>query len=83
MQLFKPFPYRFIDRIELKIFNRWGGLVYETNDPDINWDGTNLEGKNLKDGVYFYVCRVFETRVIGIVEQTDLLEGPIHIIRGR
>lgn len=82
-EIFKPFPYRFIDRIELKIFNRWGGLVYETNNPDINWDGTNLEGKDLKEGVYFYVCRVFETRVTGVIEQAELLEGPIHLIRGR
>ncbi len=82
-ELFKPFPYRFIDRIELKIFNRWGGLVYETNDPDINWDGTNLGGKDLKEGVYFYVCRVFEARVTGVIEQAALLEGPIHLIRGR
>jgi gliding motility-associated-like protein len=28
-----------------KIFNRWGGLVFETKDPKKRWDGTfnNLE----------------------------------------
>lgn len=82
-ELFRPFPYRFIDRIEFKVFNRWGGLVFETEDPDINWDGTNLSGDALKDGVYFYVCRVFESRVTGVTEQEEILNGPIHLIRGR
>ena len=82
-ELFKPFPYRFIDRIEFKVFNRWGGLVFETSNPDINWDGRNLSGKALKDGVYYYVCRVFETRVAGVIEQGGILNGPIHLISGK
>ncbi|MEM1120612.1 MAG: gliding motility-associated C-terminal domain-containing protein, partial [Bacteroidota bacterium] len=80
--LFKPFPYRFIDRVEFKVFNRWGGLVFETANPDLDWNGTNLDGQELKDGVYFYICRVFESRVSGIVEQDALLEGSINLIRG-
>lgn len=82
-EIFKPFPYRFIDRIDFKVYNRWGGLVFETTDPAINWDGKNLSGKDLKDGVYYYVCRVFESRVTGVVEQEALLNGSIHLIRGR
>jgi gliding motility-associated-like protein len=81
-ELFKPFPYRFIDRVEFKVFNRWGGLVFETSNPDIDWDGKNLSGKDLKDGVYFYVCRVFESRVTGVQEQEAVLNGSIHLIRG-
>ncbi len=23
----------------MKIFNRWGQMIYETQDPNINWDG--------------------------------------------
>jgi gliding motility-associated-like protein len=79
---FVPYPYRFIESIELQVFNRWGQLVFETNDPDINWTGINLNGENLAEGVYFYTCRVFERRVIGIVPQKDLLRGAIHLIRG-
>lgn len=80
--IFKPFPYRFIDRVEFKVFNRWGALVFETTNPDLDWNGQNLDGQDLKDGVYFYVCRVFESRVTGVVEQADLLEGSINLIRG-
>ena len=82
-EVFKPFPYRFIDRVEFKVFNRWGGLVFETTDPDLNWDGTNLSREALEEGVYFYTCRVFEARVAGVTEQEIILNGPIHLIRGQ
>jgi len=76
---FTPRNNRFIERIELVVYNRWGQLVYETNDPDINWDGTNLSGKDLADGVYYYTCQVIEEG--GIVR--DPLKGNIHILRSR
>jgi len=80
--LFLPFPYRFIDRIEMQIFNRWGGLVFETNDPDINWDGTNISGKDVAEGAYFYQCKVYElvndSNAVPIV-----LDGYIQLIRGQ
>jgi len=78
---FIPFPYRFIERINLQIYNRWGGLVFETSDPDINWDGTNLEGKPLAEGVYYYGCEVYEQRLNGTVQRDKGLSGFIHIIR--
>ena len=79
--LFRPFPYRFVDRIELVVFNRWGAVVFETTDPDINWDGTNLNGKLLADGVYHYVCKVHEET--GEDQgSTSLLKGYIELIKG-
>jgi gliding motility-associated-like protein len=66
--LFKPFPYRFVESISLQIFNRWGNLVFESNDPEILWDGTNRDsGKQCTDGVYYYVCTVNEIRLEGTV----------------
>ncbi|MEM7101965.1 MAG: gliding motility-associated C-terminal domain-containing protein [Bacteroidota bacterium] len=82
-ELFIPFPYRFIARIEMKIFNRWGQLVFQTEDPDINWDGTNIGGNPLEEGVYFYTAEVFEDRVDGISRRPEPLSGYIHLIRGR
>ncbi len=81
--LFIPFTSRFVDRIEMQIFNRWGGLVHETNDPMINWDGKNLKGNDLAEGVYYYTCKVFETRVNGVVENSDILSGFIQLIRSK
>jgi gliding motility-associated-like protein len=82
--LFIPFKnWRFVERIELQIFNRWGNLVFETQDPDINWNGTNRSGDELADGTYFYVCKVYEKRVEGVVLRPDLLSGFVELIRGR
>lgn len=80
---FIPFPFRFVDRIELRVFNRWGNLVFETNDPAINWDGTDLSGNSLKEATYYYTCRVFESRLIGVQQQEEILSGYIELIRGR
>lgn len=77
--LFTPYPYCFIDHIDLKVFNRWGNLVFETQDADINWDGTDQSGKKLPDGSYFYTCEVFEQRVTGIVPRPELLSGYIYL----
>lgn len=82
-EVYKPFPYRYISRIDLKIFNRQGNLVHQTSDPDINWNGKNLNGQDLAEGVYFYQCTVFEIRVDGEAQRPDILSGFIHIIRGK
>lgn len=56
---FKPIYKRHIDKIELRIYNSWGVLVYESNDPSINWDGTEKGGKKLNSGSYYYICQPF------------------------
>ncbi len=79
--LFKPLRRRYIDRINFQVFNKWGNLLYETSDPDINWDGTNQSGKNMDEGVYHYTCEVFEQEASGLEKRTQLLTGFIHLIR--
>jgi gliding motility-associated-like protein len=42
-------PYNF----QMLIFDRWGELVFESNDSKIGWDGTNgLNGHKFQDGTY-------------------------------
>jgi len=36
-----------------RVFNRWGALVYETNDINQGWDG-RYRGKEMSSGVYVY-----------------------------
>ena len=68
--LFTPFPYKFIESVDVTIFNRWGNIVFETKDPDINWDGKEMKsGKQVSDGVYYYMCTVNEIRLVGIVQR--------------
>lgn len=80
--LFKPYPYCFVDRIDLKIFNRWGQLVFETQNPDILWDGKDLSGTVLTEGTYYYTCTVFGRYLEGEVALEEPLSGWIEIIIG-
>jgi len=72
---------RFVQKIDLKIFNRWGNLVYETADPSINWNGTNQNGKVLSNGVYFYTCAVYQNDIAGVEFIAQNLSGYIHLIK--
>ena len=79
-ELFIPLSARFIDRIECKIFNRWGGLVFETSDPQINWNGKNFAGKDLSDGTYYYTCKIFNVS-FNSESSEQILTGFIQLIR--
>ncbi len=67
-----------IKTVDMKIYNRYGQLVFETTDPDIRWDGRY---KNTNDrvpsGVYYYICDVYEPRISGI--EVRSLVGFIHL----
>jgi gliding motility-associated-like protein len=42
----------------LEVFNRWGDVVWESGSAyQNNWDGTNLQGKAVPDGTYFFVYK--------------------------
>jgi gliding motility-associated-like protein len=78
--LFHPFPYRYIESIDIKIFNRWGLQVFVSKNPDINWNGkTDNTGEDLPDGVYYYICLVNEIYLSGI--KTRELKGFVQMLR--
>lgn len=81
--LFHPIlPYRDVKDIEIKIFNRWGALMFETTNPDINWNGKrNNDGEDAPEGVYFYICKVNQASTNVELKQT-LLKGTIQLLRG-
>lgn len=66
-----------VEKVEFRLFNRYGMLIFQTTEPKLNWDGT-YKGKIVSPGVYFYQCDVFERRITGI-EQFHL-QGFIHVI---
>lgn len=66
-----------VERVEFRLFNRAGVLVFSTTEPRLNWDGT-YKGNVVPTGVYYYDCEVFERRVSGL-EQFHL-SGFIHVI---
>lgn len=72
---------RFVSKIELEIFNRWGQKVFESEDPNFKWDGTDLNGRILNEGFYFYTCRFYENRMEGEILNPTPLKGWIHLIK--
>ena len=66
--------------VELKIFNRWGALVFESKDVDLNsimngWNGES-KGEKLDSGVYVYLIQIKFPN--GKIKQ---FEGDITIFR--
>jgi gliding motility-associated-like protein len=86
--VFTPFmPYRFVTRVEFSVFNRWGNKVFETTDPNINWDGRDYKtGVLLNDGLYLYGGFYYERQRSGEVKKVlppnKKGGGYIHLIRG-
>lgn len=75
---FKAIKNKFIKDIDLKVYNRWGTLVYETTDPAFLWDGKVIQSKlQATEGTYFYVCQVNEIRVAGLISRD--LKGFLQI----
>ena len=50
---FKPFSNCEIRDYSIKIFNRWGALVFESDNIDNGWNGT-FNGRPVTEGVYAY-----------------------------
>lgn len=68
----------FIKNIQLfpkngvKIVNRWGDIVFQTNNYQNDWDGT-YSGGNLPAGTYYYI--------LDIGGQWGILKGDVTILR--
>lgn len=45
-----------LERYELIIVNRWGEIVFKSNDPNTKWDGL-IKGREAETGVYFYMVQ--------------------------
>ncbi len=46
------------DSFSLKIYNRWGELVFESDDFRKPWDGRDRKKKPAASGVYVYLARL-------------------------
>jgi len=44
--------------VSVQIFNRWGSKVYENNNYQNDWGGTNEDSKELLDATYYYIIKV-------------------------
>ncbi len=63
----KPTRHSFVEKVDMKVYSRWGILVFQTDDPDINWDGKQNNSNNIvSPGVYYYIADVYENRLTGL-----------------
>ncbi|MCK5168588.1 MAG: gliding motility-associated C-terminal domain-containing protein, partial [Bacteroidales bacterium] len=75
-------PLDYVKKVDMKIFNRWGELVFQTNNPLIEWDGRTQNSNNtVSAGVYYYICDVWEPRISGL--ELRNIVGFIHIYTGK
>lgn len=65
-----------LDILDCKIFNRWGNLVNTIDDPQGNWDGTDLNNHECPEGVYYYIIEYSFNEV-----EFHSHSGYIHLIR--
>jgi gliding motility-associated-like protein len=80
-KIFRLYGNRAIMSVDyLRVFNRWGGLVYEGKNLDINdesmgWDGTR-NGEALAPGVYTYYASV-----LFVDQVTRIIKGDVTLLR--
>ena len=55
-----------IAQLNVKIFNRWGELIFESDELDFAWDGT-YKGMRIQDGIFIYKIEYITT---GAIEET-------------
>jgi gliding motility-associated-like protein len=66
-----------VEKVDFKLFNRNGLLLFRTSNPKLEWDGT-YNGRIVSPGVYFYSCDVYERRISG--PELFHLSGFVHVI---
>jgi gliding motility-associated-like protein len=62
-----------IEGCKVRIFNRWGNEVWESDNYNNNWTGVNKSGNPLPDGTYYYT--------IDCKEQDVMYKGSISLMR--
>ena len=67
-----------IDNYSMQIYNRWGALVFSTNDPSDGWDGT-YRGQEANMGTYIWRSRF--TVIENDIQRSVEASGDITILR--
>lgn len=65
---------------DVRIYNRWGELVFQSSDPDFEWDGT-YKGREVPLGSYPYVIHYKSTTDEGEEGRTYEKRGGITVLR--
>jgi gliding motility-associated-like protein len=62
--------------LKFMVYSRGGGLIYQQESNVIKWNGTNLNGKDLPEGIYYYIIEDLDGRY-------ENAKGFFYIFRGK
>lgn len=74
--VFLPLGVRYVKNMKIEIWNRWGQLVFSSDDPTKGWDG-NYQGSPAQTGVYAYVVNYVTTAEV----EEKVIKGNVTLIR--
>lgn len=80
---FSPITDRSIRVTEVLIYDRWGNIVYSSNsipNADQLWDGRTNDGREVPEGVFYYLVRYEEDRLPFYVPKRPLV-GHVNLLR--
>jgi len=73
-----PLINRQIKEVVFNVYNRWGTLVFKTNNPQIEWDGRDINSNEIvSDGVYFYTITIESILLEG--NETTAQAGYVYV----
>lgn len=65
-----------VETINLKVYDRWGEIIFESADPLIRWDGT-FKSKELDPAVFVFVVRIKTTEMT----QEETFKGNVTLMK--
>ena len=75
-ETFRPLHPCMMTNFSLRVFNRYGEMVFETQDPSKGWDG-NFRGMKADAGSYVWVASYVNSNT----QQRNLLKGFVILVR--
>ncbi|MEO5603178.1 MAG: gliding motility-associated C-terminal domain-containing protein, partial [Cyclobacteriaceae bacterium] len=76
---------RFVEKVNVRIFNRWGKEVYSYESGGkrtiyLDWNGRASDGQELATGVYYYVAEVtFDS--VDPAKRNQAIKGWVQLMR--
>lgn len=67
-----------IINVDLKVFNRWGEMMYDNNGLNPYWNGS-FKGKPCSEGIYMYMVSI--TRYKDGIQKKENLKGTVTLLR--
>ena len=77
-EIFLPVVDLSVEQWKMEIFNRWGELIFVTDDINVGWDGLNKDGIISPDGTYVWKVTYVSCEP---VNPEEIVTGTINLIR--